>query len=726
MADERVGRRIAAAYDRDQTPGVRIDPGPYIGTVKNNVDPMRHGRLHVYIPELGGSRTDIKSWKWVNYASPFFGEVDPSYDKKDKNTENTYGNTTQSYGMWMVPPDLGVQVLITFVNGNPDKGYWFACIPMPKGHYMVPAIAGSAQADDDPAPVTEFNVYKDSLFEKSDFLNNKKPTHKVQSKTLDNQGLDKDYFRGLITSSSQRESPSKVLGISTPGRPDPDPALKSDQITPDPNFKNDITNENRAKVDAAVIPTTRKGGHSLVFDDGDLLGNNQLLRLRSSTGHQIMMNDTAGIIYVINAAGTAWVELTPDGSINVFSTKTLNVRAEETINLHSDKDIKIHAGNDITMYAKKNLTINGNNILQKARSTFLADAAESAMMVSDGTSIVFGQNKNLILAGSEVKVCGGKVDTSASSCSKPASAPTLTEKEFPNTTKSGGKWAEGGEKIKSTVSVVPTHEPWKRPTSQIDKVAAELENSQPESPKEGWGADGGTVTTGSGSVLTDGSGNPVRSGSAPPGDSAINSAKTRGISGSKDKIVTPEEAARQVDPPNTKLGNLSQTEKKALLAQIGKSESSNDYTAVERKYGNYLGKYQVGAAVLKDQGYIKPEYYAKYGTSAVQYPDAWTGKDGINSKNDYLTNPAVQEKVMDRNLQNNYNAMAKNGAIQPGDSPATVAGMLQTAHLLGAGGANAWRRGYGEPDGNGVPGEVYFNRGRAAVEIVAAGMQKQG
>jgi hypothetical protein len=678
----------------------------------------------VYIPELGGSESDIDNWKWVNYASPFFGEVDPSYGKKDKKTENTYGSTTQSYGMWMVPPDLGVNVLITFVNGSPDKGYWFACIPMPKGHYMVPAIAGSAQADGDPAPVTEFNINKDSLFEKSDFLNNKKPTHKVQSKTLDNQGLDKDYFRGLISSSSQRESPSKVLGISTPGRPDPDPALKSDQITPDPNFKSDITNENRAKIDSAINPATRKGGHSLVFDDGDLLGNNQLLRLRSSTGHQIMMNDTAGIIYVINAAGTAWVELTPDGSINVFSTKTLNVRAEETINLHSDKDIKIHANNNITMHAKNNLVIEGNNILQKAKSTFLADANETAMMVSDGTSIVFGQNKNLILAGSKVQISGGKVDTSASSCSKPASAPSLPEKEFPNTTKTGGKWAEGGEKIKSTVSVLPTHEPWKRPTSQIDKVAAELENAQQDTPPAS--GPGGVVTTGDGTVLVDGSGNPVHSGSAPPGDSAISSAKNRGVSGSKDKIVTPEEAARQPDPANTKLGNLSQIEKKALLAQIGKSESGNDYTKVEAARGNYLGKYQIGAAALTDQGYITKAAYAKYGSAAVNYADSWTGKDGINSKQDFLTHPAVQEKAMDQNLQNNYNAMARNGAIQPGDSPSTVAGMLQTAHLLGAGGANTWRRGGGGADANGTTGEVYFNRGRAAVEIAAAGMQKQG
>jgi hypothetical protein len=125
----------------------------------------------------------------------------------------------------------------------------------------------------------------------------------------------------------------------------------------------------------------------------------------------------------------------------------------------------------------------------------------------------------------------------------------------------------------------------------------------------------------------------------------------------------------------------------------------------------------MGSAALVEQGYIKPEYYKKYGpqNSFLNNPDAWTGKDGVNSKETFLAAPAAQEKAMEGFTATNYSRMVKTGAIQPGDDPATVAGMLQTAHLLGAGGATAWRNGKGGSDANGVTGDTYFAKGKYAI-----------
>ena len=47
-------------------------------------------------------------------------------------------------------------------------------------------------------------------------------------------------------------------------------------------------------------PTNRRRGHSIALDDGDVNGDSNQIRLRTSTGHQILMNDTEGIIYVSN------------------------------------------------------------------------------------------------------------------------------------------------------------------------------------------------------------------------------------------------------------------------------------------------------------------------------------------------------------------------------------------------------------------------------------------
>ena len=67
----------------------------------------------------------------------------------------------------------------------------------------------------------------------------------------------------------------------------------------------------------------------------------------------------------------------------------------------------------------------------------------------------------------------------------------------------------------------------------------------------------------------------------------------------------------------------------------------------------------------------------------------------------------------------NAKTLKRIGGSQSGDSPATTGGMLQTAHLLGAGGAKKWRNGGGGSDANGTTGIAYFNKGRHAVEQVA-------
>ena len=132
-------------------------------------------------------------------------------------------------------------------------------------------------------PVSEYNNANTKLNNKPVLTDQPRPVHSYQAAILNKQGLIRDPDRGAISSSGQRESPSRVFGMSTPGRPiyqggytdeSIGNAVKQQDI-PDNNFK--------------VVG--RLGGHTLVMDDGDLQGRDQLLRLRTSTGHMIMMND---------------------------------------------------------------------------------------------------------------------------------------------------------------------------------------------------------------------------------------------------------------------------------------------------------------------------------------------------------------------------------------------------------------------------------------------------
>jgi hypothetical protein len=63
--------------------------------------------------------------------------------------------------------------------------------------------------------------------------------------------------------------------------------------------------------------------------------------------------------------------------------------------------------------------------------------------------------------------------------------------------------------------------------------------------------------------------------------------------------------------------------------------------------------------------------------------------------------------------------MVANGAITADMPPEEVGGMLAASHLLGAGGANTWRKGGGGADALGSTGDEYFQKGKYAISVLA-------
>ena len=68
--DQRSGTKVIKNLRREEAGATRVDPYPYIGIVKNNLDPTRSGRLQVYIPDFGGDPDIAQNWRTVSYASP--------------------------------------------------------------------------------------------------------------------------------------------------------------------------------------------------------------------------------------------------------------------------------------------------------------------------------------------------------------------------------------------------------------------------------------------------------------------------------------------------------------------------------------------------------------------------------------------------------------------------------------------------------------------------------
>lgn len=373
-----------------------VNPGPYVATVKDNVDPTRMGRLRVQIPQIGSNNPGDpfdSELITVEYAPPFYGTK--SGDAINTTDITNYANTQHSYGMWAVPPDIDSKVLVIFAEGKITNGYWIACVQEPFVNNMTPGIASSkdtyaplvgdtdsnsvvGEYGNDNVPAGEVNRGVWSTASVGGFDKLKKPIHPFAER-LKNQGLIKDDVRGNTSSSARRETPSHVFGISTPGPVDKR-SSKRDKLGP----KDKKTNVN----------TTRKTGHTFVMDDGDSEGKNQLVRLRTGSGHQLLMSDSAGVVYLANSDGTVWMEFSNNGMVDVYAQTGYNLRsgadinfhAEGNINMYANKSVKIKAneesgtvsidGSNILEFASENLISQGNNVYSKATKNIIADAGD--------------------------------------------------------------------------------------------------------------------------------------------------------------------------------------------------------------------------------------------------------------------------------------------------------------------------------------------------------------
>ena len=390
------------------------DIGPYEAIVVNHLDRRYMGGLEVELVKYTGSGNTPEAagqLVHVRYLSPFYG-VTPG---AGLTPNDGYHNTQKSYGMWMVPPDIGTRVLVIFAEGNLNLGYWIGCIPDDYMNFMIPD--GRPSTEQTTAltpdgikgaklPVGEYNkAFEDgSVIDPTLF---KKPYNKDFTEVLETQGLLFDENRGTTTTSARRETPSNVFGISTPGPLDRRDG--SPKVTVGPA---------EDKVD---LPYNRLGGSSFVMDDGDAnfirkthpedgppiyinkmdrqpggkqsIPQNELTRLRTRTGHQILMHNSEDLIYIGNARGTTWIEMTSDGKIDIHAQDSVSIMTDNDLNITAERDINFEAGRNINMkatarYSKGSET--DQKGLESGRIQFEAQHNYNLMVGKDSRVTVIG------------------------------------------------------------------------------------------------------------------------------------------------------------------------------------------------------------------------------------------------------------------------------------------------------------------------------------------------
>jgi hypothetical protein len=362
----------------------------YLGFVKSNVDVQKMGRLAVYIPELGTAPDDSNQWHIASYASPFAGASSIRDTIPGSHAEE---GSQHSYGFWMVPPDLENQVLVLFINGEASKCVWFACLYQQNMNHMVPGIASdnSFQEGVDKVlpPVVEYNKDDPAIDPASPI----RPRFNALHSGLSAQGLYSDFERGPSSGSARRESPSKVFGFNTP----------------------------RA---------------NCIYIDDD--PSNELIRLRTRSGTQILVHETNGYVYINSGSGNSWIEVSDDG-IDIYSKGSVSMRAEQDFNVRAERNINLDAGGTVNITATKNINSSAGAIMNnKAGSKINEDAPTINNYAST-------HNTKASTVNRDGKISDNNGAAAASSVTAPA---TIARSDIP----------EG--MLNTTVSRMPTHEPF--------------------------------------------------------------------------------------------------------------------------------------------------------------------------------------------------------------------------------------------------------------------------
>ena len=322
--------------------------GPYIGIVKEISDPQRMGTVLVYIASIAGpEQDDVNNYISCRYASPFWGQTPVRYN----NQGEEFSDTQKSYGMWFPTVDIDTRVLVTFADGNINSAFWWAVIPDQQVNNMVPGggftDVGNTTGGDkfEGATLLPTGEINKANAGNPSFADTDKAVNKNYATSLVISGLLADNIRGTTTSSARRESPSQAFGIATPG-----PLAEEGQ-------SKDIGGASNPHGDGQ---NSRLGGHQFIMDDGEVMPGgvgegdnpaNEMIKLRTRRGAQLLLHDTENIVYISNATGSAWMEFSSDGKIDIFASDSISVRSAVDMNFFADRDMNLEAGRNVNIKA---------------------------------------------------------------------------------------------------------------------------------------------------------------------------------------------------------------------------------------------------------------------------------------------------------------------------------------------------------------------------------------
>lgn len=442
-----------------------------IGHVVNTNDPQQMGRLQVVCLAWGDTfDTEAEMLPWCSYVAPFGGQTNQG--TRGPGLATTAGGV--AYGMWAIPK-VGAQVLVACVDGDPSIRLWLGCIydqhtphTMPHGRWKYedhPALEKDAMNAYPFGPYSSEDQFIQPLNDniKQAFSNKNEPNFEWRSRGADYNVSrfeleDLDWVVGEVVDDHEAVhddwTSTQGYGVS---RSNPEGA----------------TTLNDKNYDSQVYSFTTPGFHSLSMDDRM---ENCRIRLRTTAGHQILMDDTNERMYIQTAKGNNWIELDEEGNIDIFTTNKVNIRANKDINLTSDETIRMHAKKGIHMYSDDEIRIQAKkDIHTRTDQNIRTHALQNVYLQADqDIHYKAGQSYYLTVAQEINEKCGSDMKLSCGATMHLNAGVDILETSGNEIHLNGpaasvaSDATQPNEEPAKWTNRVPRHEPWPRVMTKDD------------------------------------------------------------------------------------------------------------------------------------------------------------------------------------------------------------------------------------------------------------------
>jgi hypothetical protein len=311
-----------------------------VGIVVDTDDPLQQGRLRVFCPAYNDDPKKLFHLPWCAYVSPMGGVVSNQSFARGSVVGSSGSDGPVHYGFWSVP-DIGAHVLVGCINGDARRRFWLGCLPAHQETHTIGTGRFKHENGAVDGPLTSTGNPIQPQYDKLlEAFNNQNDSAEWKTRAAEYQA----------TAVTDRPAPDKSVYI--------DDDLETIQNNETDEWVREILGEHGydwtsyknlgAFLAAKLHSWSTPGFHSVSMDDRPF---NSRIKIRTSAGNQIILDDTNERMYISTSGGKSWVEMDAAGNIDMFSERRLSVHAEKDLNLSAGESIRMKAGNFISMYA---------------------------------------------------------------------------------------------------------------------------------------------------------------------------------------------------------------------------------------------------------------------------------------------------------------------------------------------------------------------------------------